>query len=128
MKLNTFRKLRIILLVLVAAGVFASIYLNFVILAAFSVGLGMVVMSFLKILVKDVIEDERIEEVHEKATRASFKILMPILGLTAITLFYAGDGPFYFLRSLGIILAYVTCVGLVVYLIAYFYFNRKYGG
>ena len=128
MSFEKYKRVRAILIIFVTVGMFVGIYLNFTFISALSLGLGMVIISFLKTQLKDIVEDERIKEVHEKAARTAFKILMPILGLTAITLYYTGDGPFYFLRSLGIILGYVTCVGLGVYLLSYFYFNRKYGG
>jgi uncharacterized membrane protein len=104
-----------------------GIYFNLVVVSVLSLGLGMMVITFLKTKIEEVVEDERISEIHEKSARTAFKILMPILGLTAVTLFYAGSGPFYFLRSLGIILGYVTCVGLGVYFVAYAYFKKRYG-
>jgi uncharacterized membrane protein len=128
MKLEAYKRARIILIFLVMLSVFFSVYLNSFFLVLLSVGGGMVVISFLKTQIKDTIEDERVKSIHEKAARTAFKILMPILGLTSLALFYAGDGPFYFVRSLGIVLAYITCVGLLVYLVSYYYFNRRYGG
>jgi uncharacterized membrane protein len=128
MKLKNFNKARKILIVLSLIGAGISIYLESSLLILLIVGLSMVILTFLKTQVKNPIADERLQDVSEKAAQTSFKILMPILGLTSLALFSVGPGPFYFLHSLGVILGYVTCVGIGVYLVSYFYFKRKYGG
>lgn len=128
MRVREFNRARVMLLVLVAIGTLLSIYFDILMLAVLFVGLGMVVISFLKSQVKETIEDERVRSIHEKAARTSFKILMPILGLTSFALFCTGEGPFTFVRSLGIVLGYITIVGLLVYIVSYYYLNRRYGG
>jgi uncharacterized membrane protein len=117
-----------ILIGFVTAGVFTSIYFNLLVLALLSIGLGMVVMSFFKAQISEVIEDERVGGVQGKAASMSFRILLPILGLTSFALLYAGEGPFFFLRSLGVVIGYVTTIGIVIYLVSYWYFNRASGG
>lgn len=128
MKLNTYKKAKFIIFLLVLIGVSLSIYLNAVLLAVVSIGFGMVVNSFLKAQIVNPIADERLVSVSEKAAQTSFKVLLPILGLTSLALLYASGGPFYYLKSLGIILAYITILGLFIYLSAYYYYNRKFGG
>ena len=128
MKQKTFQKVRAVLLFLVLVSVFLSVYLKVVFIGFLATGLGMVVLSFLKIHVKDTLEDERIKSINEKAARTSFMILLPILGLSSFALLSAAGGPFYYLHGLGVILGYVTLVALWVYLLAYFYFSRRFGG
>lgn len=128
MSWSKYKKIRIIILTLILLGVAISAYFELLVISFLSVGSGMVALTFFRAQVKEIVEDERVKSIHEKAARSAFKILMPILGLTALALMFAGNGPFYFLRSLGIILGYVTLVGLMVYLISYVYFNKEYGG
>ena len=127
MKLQRYKQVRFVVILLVFVGVFVSVVLNTSFLAFISVGFGMVLMSFFKSQVKEIIEDERIKSIHGQAARASFVILLPILGLTSVMLLHVGNGPFYFLRSLGIILGYTAIVGLGIYLFSYWYFNRVDG-
>lgn len=128
MKSKLYKQLRVIVLVLVMLGMGVAVTLNSVLLGLVAVGGGMVVMSFLKSQVKNALYDERIINVSNRASRAAFVITLPILGLTSVMLLLAGEGPFYFLKSLGIVLGYVTCVMVGVYLLAWFYFNKQSGG
>ena len=89
----------------------------------------MALTSLLKTRVDGVLADERQVIVSEKAAQASFQILMPILLLTSVALtFSGGNENFYYLKALGTVISYITCLGLIIYLLSYFYFNRKTGG
>ncbi len=124
-KFNKIRKLLIFIEIIIAS---FAIYFDSTFILMLTIGVGMAFITLLKTQVINPITDERIDDIHEKAAKSSFKVLMPILGLTSLALFNVGSGPFYFLRSLGIILGYVTCVGLGVYIVSYFYYKRRYGG
>lgn len=125
MKVKTYQKTKWFTLIILMA---LSIEMDSVFFALIGITLGMVFLSLLKLRVKGVLADERQLDVSEKAARTSFKVLMPVLGLTSLALIMGGGGPFYYVRALGIVLSYVTCLGLVIYLLSYWYFNRKYGG
>lgn len=127
MKFKTYSKLRKAVIAIVLLGVFVSVYFGYIFISAFSVGIGMVIVSFLKTQVTDAVDDERLNDIHEKAAMTSFRIMLPILGLTSLTLIYSAGGPFYFLYVLGVVLGYITCLGVAIYLISYWYLNRKYG-
>lgn len=92
-------------------------------------GVYMVLVSLLKTRVDGVLEDERQLEVAGNAAQVSFRILMPILLLSSAALIMGGGSQeFYYIRALGIVLSYVTCLGLVIYLLAFWYFDRRSGG
>lgn len=128
MKLKLYRQLRAIVLIAVLTGMGVAVALDSALLALIIVGGGMVMMSFINSQVKEKMVDERVTQVSNRASRAAFVITLPILGLTSVMLLAAGEGEFYFLKSLGIVLSYVTCVMVGVYLIAWFYFNKQSGG
>jgi uncharacterized membrane protein len=128
MKYRAYRKISAVILLGLIIGMGIAIFLNSVLLAALILGGGMVVNSFLKAQVSDLPSDERLQTVAEKAARMAFVISLPIMGLTTTMLLIAGDGHFYFLRSLGIVLGYATLVMLGVYLLAFYYFNKQSGG
>lgn len=128
MKYKSYRKISLFILLTIIFGAFVCIYFNFAFLAFLVFGSGMVVNSFLKAQVTNYPDDERIQDVSEKAAKTAFVISLPIMGLTSTMLLIAGNGPFYFLRSLGIVLGYATLVMLGVYLLSYYYFNKRSGG
>jgi len=128
MKYKAYKRWRSIVLLLVLVGMGVAIYFDLVVIGILAVGGGMVINSFFKSQVTDTVDDERLGMVSEKAARTSFVITLPIMGLTSVALLIAGEGPFYFLESLGIVLGYVTCVMVGVYLISWVFFNKQSGG
>ena len=96
MKLENFNKSRKVLIIFTLIGAGVSIYLESSLFILLVVGFSMVLLTFLKTQVKNPIIDERLQDISEKAAQTSFKILLPILGITSLALFTAGDGPFYF--------------------------------
>lgn len=104
-------------------------------LAAAGVLIGMLFM----IVVRSGMEmevDEREKMVAEKAARLTYAIFGPTIGLGSfLMLFPSGSGwkvfskgDFVYLESLGMVLAYLTFFLIIVYVLAYLYLNRKYGG
>ena len=86
MSWEKYKNIRLIVLLGIIIGLALSVYSELLFIAFLSVGTGMVVLTFFRAQVKDVIADERVNSIHEKAAKTSFKILMPILGLTALAL------------------------------------------
>ena len=124
-----FKKVGKIMTIIMILVVFLSVYFNSALIAVFGIGFGIFFMSFLKSSVKEKMVDERIEGISNRAAMLSFKVMLPILGLTSVALLVsAGEKEFYYLHGLGIVLSYITCVGILIYLIAYFYYKRKCGG
>jgi uncharacterized membrane protein len=95
----------------------------------FALLLYMVVVSLLKTRVKGVLADERQIQVSEKAAQVSFQILLPMLALTSVALMSGGGYlEFYYVKALGTVISYVTCLGLLIYLLSYWYFDKESGG
>lgn len=129
MKSKDFQRIKRIIIVFLMIIVGFSIYINNTFFLLMSLTLMMIFLSFLKLKVKDALEDERQVALAEKAARTSFLVLMPVLGLTSLALFVGGGNEnFYYVKALGIILSYITCLGLIIYVISYWYFNKKFGG
>lgn len=128
MKAKTYNNIRHIITFLIVILTFYSIYSKIVFVLFISIFFGMLILSFLRIFVNEEIEDERIKAISEKAALNSFKILLPIISITSIALYMGGEHSHYFLRGLGIILGYVSIIGILIYLALYFYFNKIFGG
>lgn len=119
---------RVAMILLIALNIF-SIMLDKLLILLLSVGGFAVLISLLKTRVDGPVNDEREIASSDKASRISFQILMPILMLSSfILIFSSGNEEFYYNRALGVILSYVTCLGLIIYVLSYIYFDKKTGG
>ena len=99
-------------------------FLSFIVLA-----LAMFILSLLKQRVDGVLEDERQLQMSGKAAQISFQILLPILMLTSLALLTGRqEGQSFYVTAVGMILSYISVLALLIYLIAYFYFDRKSRG
>jgi len=96
-------------------------------IAVVAVVIGMILIYVLKSRVKQVIEDERIYRISEKASRRTIQVVgttTAILGLTLIGLSRSG---YLKLTEVGFSLAYFATALLMVYMIFYGYYAKKFG-
>lgn len=87
---------------------------------------GVALLRLLKSRVDEVMEDERVERIGEKASRRSlqaFGLLAAMVGAILVTL---GDDTGF--EQAGFTLLYSVCLLLVLYMVFYGYYSRKYGG
>ena len=68
--------------------------------------------------------DEREVTLREKAANLTYAIFTPTIGLSAFFLLLLARGEFYYLESLGLILAYLTLFIIGLYALTYLYLNR----
>ena len=88
---------------------------------------GMAVMYNLKSRLEGVVEDERIHQVSQKASRVTLQIVALGLALGGAVLITMRDTyPGH--TDLGFFMAYASCGVLVLYSLFYGYYNREYGG
>jgi len=121
-----YKKVRAILIIVTSLIIGLAIEINSVLLILVGFISMMFIMSLVKVKVKPI-EDERLLMVTNKAAQIAFSILLPILATTSLALLVAGRQLFY-LHALAVILGYITCLGLTIYLVAYYFLNRKLGG
>jgi uncharacterized membrane protein len=89
---------------------------------------AMVIMLLFRRSVKEVIVDERIYSIANRASRATFQIGAIIMALVGATLVALGYGDYPKVEPIGFTLIYSACGILVLYVISYSIYNRKYGG
>ncbi|MBN1162475.1 DUF2178 domain-containing protein [Patescibacteria group bacterium] len=130
MKIKKYKKIKLIMTLLVFTVLTCSIMYSNALTALLGLGVYMLLIGLLRIRVQGVLVDERQQEAVGKASQISFQILMPILLFSSITLILGGGNEefHYYIKSLGIILSYITCLGLIIYILVYYYFDRKSGG
>ena len=95
--------------------------------AIVAVVIGMMLLYMLKSRVKQVIEDERIYRISEKASRRTIQIVgttTAILGLSIMGLSRSG---YLELTEVGYSLACFAAALLMVYMIFYGYYAKKFG-
>jgi uncharacterized membrane protein len=95
--------------------------------AVVAVVVGMISLYVLKSRVKQVIEDERVYRISEKASRRTIQVVgttTAILGLSILGLSRSG---YLKLTEVGYSLACFATVLLMVYMIFYGYYAKKFG-
>jgi uncharacterized membrane protein len=95
--------------------------------AVVAVVVGMILLYVLKSRVKQVIEDERVYRISEKASRRTIQVVgttTAVLGLSILGLSRSG---YLELAEVGYSLAYFAAVLLMVYMIFYGYYTKKFG-
>lgn len=129
MDAKTYRRTKLILFLILLVSVGWSFVVQRAFAAFFGIGVFLVVVTLLRARVQGVLVDERQLEISGKAAQISFQALMPLLLLASVALMTgAGEEDFHYMRGLGIVLSYVTCLGLVIYRLMYWYFDRQTGG
>jgi len=96
-------------------------------IAIVAVVIGMMLLYSLKSRVKQVIEDERVYRISEKASRRTIQVVgttTAILGLSILGLSRSG---YLELDEVGFSLAYFATALLMVYMIFYGYYSKKLG-
>ncbi|MFH1426329.1 MAG: DUF2178 domain-containing protein [Candidatus Kerfeldbacteria bacterium] len=113
---------------LVNAAVLLGILLHSIFIALIGVGVGLVFLWIMRRRTTEVIIDERVQAIGDKAARVTFTYITLVLGLTSIILMVLSQGSeLPFTESLGLVFAYITMMLLLVYTFTYKYYNRAYG-
>ncbi|MEM0466754.1 MAG: DUF2178 domain-containing protein [Candidatus Thermoplasmatota archaeon] len=92
-----------------------------------AVVMGMIVLYALKSRINQVIEDERIYRISEKASRRTIQVVGTTMGLLGLALIGLSKSGYLKLTDVGSLLAYFASVLIIVYLIFYSYYSRKLG-
>lgn len=96
-------------------------------LAVSSFFAGAVAIYLCKTRLDEVIEDERIRQVSQKASWVTYQIVVLSFAIGgSVLIAMRNDYPMY--SALGYFMAYASCGVLVLYGLFYMYYNREYGG
>ena len=89
--------------------------------------IGMILLYLLKSRVTQVLEDERIYKVSEKASRRTIQVVGIITATLGLSILGLSKGGYLDLTEVGYSLAYFATFLLIIYMIFYTYYNRKLG-
>ena len=96
-------------------------------IALVAVVIGMIILYLLKSRVKQVIEDERVYKISEKASRRTIQIVGTTTALVGLSLIGLSKSGYLELSEVGFTLAYFATALLMVYMIFYGYYPKKLG-
>jgi len=128
MSYKTFRLWQGIVGAVIGAVIAVSVVTGNAIVPIPTVIVGMLIIIALRRRVKEVIADERVYAIAEKASRLTVQIVGIAMAAVGGTLLAISHGGSSVLAQVGFTLSYATCGLLVIYYVAYTYYNRKLGG
>lgn len=127
MKRKQFRIISLLTVMVMGVIVGFSVSIGNPALAVGVVLAGMAVMYNLKNRLEGVVEDERIHQISQKASRITLQVVAQGFALGgAILIAMRNTYPGY--TDLGFFMAYASCGVIVLYSLFYKYYNREYGG
>lgn len=135
MNRKKYKQFRVIVALFVGAIISLATAHDSYLLAIAGVLTGMIFMFLVRTKVK-IRTDERETTIQEKATKMTYVIFAPTIGITAFLLLLPSKGgigvfskgEWLFTESLGMVFAYLTLFIITIYAISYHFLNRKYGG
>lgn len=127
MSYSKFRIWKMLVVIFVSILVGWSIANDYALVPVTAVIAGLVVMRLLKRGMKEEIADERVFSVADKAAMLVFRVFILLACMASATML-ALKRENTDLEQAGLTLAFSVCVLLVVYYLAFIYYNRKYGG
>jgi uncharacterized membrane protein len=130
-----YNQIRIFITLFVSIVFILSIIHNNYLLSTASILTGLIFMALVRSKTKIKL-DERGQTIQEKATRITYAIFAPTIGIAAFLLLLPSkggisifrNGEWLYIESLGMIFAYLTLFLIALYAISYRFFNKKYGG
>lgn len=128
MKLNTFRKAKLMIVSFVAATVgIASVNRNMY-LALAGVAIGILFLALVRRRVNAVTVDERVAHISGRAARLTYAIVTTLLGLLSIFFISTGqrNGEMY-IEGLGTVLSYIALLSLAIYAMSFKFYSKQYG-
>jgi uncharacterized membrane protein len=97
------------------------------ILPVIAIIIGLLVLNTLKRRVKGVIEDERIYKISQEASRRTVQVIGVSFATLGLVILGLSRCDYLDLEEIGYLLAYFAATLLVVYMIFYIYYGKKYG-
>ena len=119
---------RIIIVLVMGALIGWSVSVGNILLLVVAFVVGPVALYLLRSRIEEVMEDERIRQIHEKASARTVQVFAVItVSLGAILIALSRRAYADFSQS-GFTLVYSACALLILHLIFRGYYRKKYGG
>lgn len=128
MSYKTFKWVRVLITMFIAATVSIAVSINNAYLALSAVIIGMISMFFIKRNVKEVLVDEMVKSIAGKAALMTYRITISVLAVLSLILMFSNlnqEGSD--LYNLAIILSYIVFFSMLIYSFFYYHYQSKYG-
>ena len=89
---------------------------------------ALVILLLFRKGVQEVVDDERVYSIAEKASLIAFRIFGIAASVIGATLIALGQKAVPEMEPIGFTLSYSVCGLMTIYYIAYTYYKRKYSG
>lgn len=119
---------RMIVVLVIGALIGWSVSVGNLVLLMVAFALGPVALYLLRSKIEEILEDERIQMIHEKASARTVQIFALIAASLGAILIALSRGGYADFSQSGFTLVYSACVLLILHLILRSYYRRKYGG
>jgi len=125
MDLKKFNRCEMAMGAIVGAAVGWSVASGNFILPVVAVIVGMTFEHLCRRRVTEVIEDERILRISERASRRTFQVFMTTIAIIGVVLTALGKAGYIQFTQVGYTLAFSACAMLILYLIFYGYYSKR---
>ncbi len=122
---KTFGLLRALIAMVVAVAIGWSVSRGNVVAPLVAAGAGLGLFYWLKRRVRDVMEDDRVHRIGEKAARLTISVLPVTIAVAGAVLLALGQRGFTEMRLIGLTLGYVAIAFALIYAVLYAYYERK---
>ena len=126
MRGRTFRISSALIAAALAIAIGWSIVAGNFIVAIIAVILALGASYLLRRVSREVTQDERTTLLYEKAAGATMRLILPIIAVASLILLALQDRVSDDVTLVAYVLAYTTCVMLLLHLGFYSYYNRKH--
>jgi len=127
--MKSFRRTKILIGSIISTMVAVALTTGNIYLAIVGILIGTLFMALVKYRSKEVLVDERADEISGRAARITYTIVTVFLGLISLFMIYAGRlTSEVYLESLGTVFCYTVCLIVAIYSMSYKYLDRKYSG
>jgi uncharacterized membrane protein len=127
MERKNFKLYGLVITIVVGFVIGLSVFRGEPIIAIVAVVLGMILLYALKSRVKQIIEDERIYRISEKASRRTIQVVGTTAALLGLSILGLSRSGYLELVEVGYSLACFATILLMVYMIFYGYYAKKFG-
>lgn len=129
MTYKSFKKIRLLIIILIAIIVATAVSINNFYLAVSGILIGLLFNILVRSKLRKKLVDERIVSLSGKAARMTYVISTLTLAILSLFLIFSGrQHQDTTTETIGIIFSYIAMLNIAIYAISFRYFNKKYGG
>lgn len=129
MTYTSFKKIRLLIIFLIAIIVATAVSINNFYLAISGIAIGIMFNLLVRSKLRKTLVDERVLSISGKAARMTYIITTLLLAACSLFLIFSGrQNQEVVIETMGIIFSYIAMLNIAIYAISFRYFNKKHGG